>query len=395
VSKGYTSTVKYLTTEDEARLPRWRRLWKMIGLSTKPADRAAAERAIGEAYARAGLRPPERIVWCGSPLSQGIARAFASARRQPIGAAVGRKIENSTWHETDTRIARAVQGRVAATVREGVMDKLTDLVRRRVELPIRSAVGAAAAGVPEAAVESPFWESLRDWIAGQLRASVRDSISGQHDADWLGFYDYFRHVLGLRTETEALQGLIGVARAAGWWLPHERVCWVSERPSRLIRDKRGLLHSTTGPAVSFPDGWCIYLVHGVQVPARWFREAPAKELPTLQQHTIDRRLVERLGYEWLIESDGAPPLHVDEYGSLYQIGGPHDEPVMLVSVRNPPDKSGREHRYVIPVHPELCPMRETETGDIEFGEPQEPTARNAVASTYGMRGCDYSPARRT
>lgn len=36
-------------------------------------------------------------------------------------------------------------------------------------------------------------------------------------------------------------------------------------------------------------------------------------------------------------------------------------------------------------------LRHEEHGEILIGEPQKPTARNAVASTFGMRGEEYRP----
>jgi len=94
-----------------------------------------------------------------------------------------------------------------------------------------------------------------------------DSIYGAHDAGWLSFYAFFREVCGLESRTEKLAGLFALAQHAGWALPHARICWVSERHSVLRRDDRGRLHSLTGPAVAYPDGWEIYAVHGVRVPA--------------------------------------------------------------------------------------------------------------------------------
>jgi len=44
-------------------------------------------------------------------------------------------------------------------------------------------------------------------------------------------------------------------------------------------------------------------------------------------------------------------------------------------------------RDYVPVHPELRPM----LGGDELGEPQELTARNAIASTFGKRGEVYRP----
>ena len=65
-----------LTEAQKAQMAAYRDKWIEIGLSTAPADRPRAERALRAAYRAAGLREPRSIVWCGSPLAQGLTRAL-------------------------------------------------------------------------------------------------------------------------------------------------------------------------------------------------------------------------------------------------------------------------------------------------------------------------------
>jgi len=76
--------IQALTVEQEARFAEFRERWTAIGLCTDPADRPRAEAAIVRMYAQASLAAP-RIVWCGSPLSQGLTRATVAelAKRAP------------------------------------------------------------------------------------------------------------------------------------------------------------------------------------------------------------------------------------------------------------------------------------------------------------------------
>jgi hypothetical protein len=43
--------------------------WVGHGLALQPADRATAEAGVGLVYREAGLEPPRRVVWAGSPLA--------------------------------------------------------------------------------------------------------------------------------------------------------------------------------------------------------------------------------------------------------------------------------------------------------------------------------------
>ena len=86
-----------LTKEQEDRFQEFVAKWTDIGLSTAPADRPRAERAIAGMYAGSGLDLP-RIVWCGSPLSQALTRASVRASvRDSVGASVGASVGDSVW----------------------------------------------------------------------------------------------------------------------------------------------------------------------------------------------------------------------------------------------------------------------------------------------------------
>ena len=89
-----------LTKEQEDRFQEFVAKWTDIGLSTDPADRPRAERAIAGMYAGSGLDMP-RIVWCGSPLSQGLTR-------------------DSVWDSVGDSVAGSVRASVGDSVRDSV-----------------------------------------------------------------------------------------------------------------------------------------------------------------------------------------------------------------------------------------------------------------------------------
>ena len=267
--------IEALTDEQTARLTEYRDKWLAIGLSTAPANRERAEGAINTAYLSAGLKPPGRIVWCGSPLSQGLTRAIVP------------KMMND----------RSVR----------------DSVRARV------------------------WDSVRASVWASVRCSVWGSCYGQHDAPWLGFYEYFRDVVGLTAETEPLAGLIEQAKHAGWFIPHKDICWVAERHNILRRDGQGRLHCDDSPALAYPDGWAIYVIHGVRVPAVVV-EAPSsmtvEQINKEPNVEVRRVMIERFGQERYLMESRAKLIHTDEWGKLYRTELSDDEPLVMVKVVN-------------------------------------------------------------
>jgi len=102
-----------------------------------------------------------------------------------------------------------------------------------------------------------------------------------------------------------------VTESAGWYLPHEHICWISERHTTLCRNTRGQLHSIDGPAVAYPDGWEIYALNGVRVPRDLVMtsadQLDVREWCTTKQPNaeIRREAVRKVGIETVIMRLGA------------------------------------------------------------------------------------------
>ena len=325
-----------LTPEQIGRFGEFIERWTAIGLSTAPADRPRAEAAVAQMYEIAGLKPPQ-VVWCGSPLSMALTREIV-LKHPELLKDVRASVRASVWAS------------VGASVRAGV----------------------------GASVGDSIWES------------VGASVGGQHEAGWLAFYRYFHDALGLREETQRLDGLWEFAQAAGWAIPYRDICFVAERHTTLHRDERGRLHCEDGPAVAYPDGWQIHAVHGVRVPG-WVIDAPERiTVETIEaEHNseIQRVMIERFGWDRYAAEAGAEVVDHDErWGTLRRRG----EMLWLEVVNRSPEPDGTFRRYMLPLDAELRPIPDAEAGETKFGQPQKPTALNAVASTFGLTGAEYA-----
>ena len=98
--------IESLTPEQIARLPEFVDKWRQIGLSTAPADRPRAEKAIAEMYRQGGLKPPKHIVWCGSPLSMCLTKEALSKKVRAsvvdsVRASVGDSVGDSVYGQHD------------------------------------------------------------------------------------------------------------------------------------------------------------------------------------------------------------------------------------------------------------------------------------------------------
>ena len=129
-------------------------------------------------------------------------------------------------------------------------------------------------------------------------------IFGQHDAYWLGYYECWRNVFGLYSQTEPLLGLQKLARSAGWGLVFDELAVLSERPKEIHLDAQGNLHHLEGDAIQYPDGWGFCAVHGLIVPSEWVHErANVDPKKVLAEPNADLRAAwcEIVGWERIIE----------------------------------------------------------------------------------------------
>ena len=371
--------IEHLADEQLARFPEFVDKWTRIGLSTEPADRPRAEAAILAMYKQAGLPKPE-IVWRGSPMSNVL--AWASVQ-DSVRDSVWNRVWDRALASIGANLGDSMGASVGASVWTGVWTGVRDSVGDSVRDSVRDSV----------------WDSAGDSVRNSVRDSAGEdsvlagawgSLCGQHDAHWLGYYDFFREVVGMTKETQKAIPLTHLVQSAGWTIPCKHICFVSERHTTLERDDKGRLHCLAGPAVRYPDGWSIYAVHGVRVPENVVmrpEQITVTAINAERNSEIKRVMIERLGWDrWSAECGAAVIDHDDRWGTLKRGG----DVLFLEVVNGSAEPDGSFRRYVLPVDDECRPLPDPESGDDEFGEPQKLTALNAVASTYGMTGKEYA-----
>lgn len=210
-----------LTSEQISKMDEYRDKWLKIGLSTEPCDFEKSKQAVIECYKVAGLEPPKYFYLFDSPLSAAYAASLLK----------------------DTRLDNKVRDQVGAQVREQVREQVWEQVWDQV------------------------WEQVRDQVWDQVGAQVY----GCHDANWLGFYDFFIRETSV-TNVDKLNPLIELAKYCGWWAPYKNAVVFQNRPVSIKFDAAKLLHCENGPAIKYRDGFSVYSWHGVRVPGKWIEE---------------------------------------------------------------------------------------------------------------------------
>jgi hypothetical protein len=360
--------------------------WASVRMSCEPADRPAAEEGIRRMYAAAGLAPPERIVWCGGPME--IAKRLATASPDdPIGANVKAEVFDRV---------RGKVGMLAEIFRKEVVVAAVEISQRgavRAALSEhnrsteaskavnRAVVGAVDAYLCRFSVRARHlalrWRGLPHLLP---RSTFEDVVIGPEQVASLGVYEYLHDVLPSEELTRPMQGIWQIAKSAGWMVPHERVCWVSERPSLLRVDAAARLHCADGPALQYPDGWAYYAWKGVRVPA-WMIEQPEKITPDTVADVIDpvlrNSMIEIMTPERFVRMGGASRVAQDDTGILWRKfwgyrGVTIGSWTGVEVVNGTPEADGSRRRYVLRV-----PSRMR-------------TPREAVAWTYGLSSVRYA-----
>lgn len=254
-----------------------RREWLHSGLSTEPADRTAAERALTTAYAWL-RRPRPRFVWVDSP-RQAVPLVAAMPTLDVLYQWVIRPPHSgppplaSDLAASLSRLRGCLDERITRPDFEPPPPKRKS---REEPWPVLPPLHALRAGVP-------FRQVLRQGVRDALRTSLAEGFSlpvrgalgewgtpavcwyGQQEAYWIAYYDTWRR-LGLAQYAPAddrqLDVWAALARSCGWWWPGEQVCVVAERPAavRVERVPGGhheqvRLCRRDGPPLTYRDGW--------------------------------------------------------------------------------------------------------------------------------------------
>jgi hypothetical protein len=384
----------------ERELGAVRQAWLAAALTTTPADRRAAERAVRLAYQAAGLDPPSVFVWCLSPLE--MARVMADLlvdrddrREAEVAARIRRTLlqeraalrrevvaclGEQAHRELDLRLSRAVH----APLRLRVVAELT--------VPVLGQVRASLGALRWVRVDSFALRVFDQGRQDELPRSTQDDE--QHNVDWsmaelLGWPidvaafamdQAWARALGLEPG-RLTAWLMQLAGTVGWWWPFQHVAVLGERPAQARWDAAGRLHADGAPAVRYPDGFAVWAWHGVRVP-RVVIERPQRLTvgSILQEPDVEARrvMVERYGAGRFLRGAGAIREHTDDWGTLWRLDLVDEEPLVMVEVLNStPEPDGSFTTYWLRVPPTVG------------------TAREGVAWTFAMGWDDYDPRVQT
>jgi hypothetical protein len=321
-------------------------------------DQERAEAALAQHFRRLGI-PPRPVRWLEDN-KQGFLEAWSRADAlvwsvSSWAVKAARLVAAAAAPHGESHAAyRSLGGRAAAAVRLEAEDAAWRALQ-----PARHGIGSPPyrpADLPLSTVEWAWLAAaLPVWPGLPKRISVK---KGAHL--WLPFVD---------------------ALEAGLWR-----LWVLDReilaaPRPTMRVSGNRLHGETGPAVEWLGGRKCWFWRGVQVSQRVI-EDPASlhvwEIQEVANVEVRRVMLERYGVERFLRDAGATKIQTDEFGTLWRVDFPRDDPLVMVEVINhtaEPDGSFKTYMLRVP--------------------PRMKSAKQAVAWTFGLREDEYSPKVQT
>jgi hypothetical protein len=365
-----------------AHLDRWYRAaelrddWLRIALSTAPADRERAERAITGLYARLGRARP-RFHWVASP------RQAVDLLDEPPIRFGGPPDESALWH-----VARQLAVEWASLVHRldvpaGDTTAPAWWTRERAArtLPPAEAFasGASLADLLRVGVRESLRRSVHDGVRDPLRAALAEAVGeppglrwhGQHDVPSVAHQDIRRRLRpGLfdPTDDRQLDLWAEVTRSCGWWWPRDGVCVVTERttvthteaaPGALHGEVR--THNGHDVAIGYADRWGAHSWHGTAVPGWVIHEPTVERIARERNVEVRRCAIEHLGWDAYLDQarlrlvaeapdPGNPGCRLQLYDLPQQVWGTPAR--VLLAVNGSVERDGRRRRYglTVPAH---------------------------------------------
>jgi hypothetical protein len=249
---------------------------------------------------------------------------------------------------------------------------------------------------------------LKDPTGSDLRACWSQWSWGQTEMYWLGWYRFAIDRVGVKVTPEQDRRLAlreRLARSCYGVITVNAVEIAIMHPVSVSLDNAPSprLHRIDGPALLFADGYAVYAVHGIRLSPELGAKMVAGKLTAEEIRDHNNAEVRRVLVDVYNGGDsgkylrdvGAKVMHedTDPLGHprrLLCIEQGNDEPFVAVELTNSTaEPDGTHKKYTIRVDPNLRPLPVPGIRK-EYGQAQAMTCLNAVASSYGYTGEEWS-----
>jgi hypothetical protein len=346
--------------------PKWRSLAATVAPKKVKREKERATLAVTAFYAFYGRDDP-KIIWQGNPQIFELSDSppFITHFRDSLIFSVWHKLANPNW----------VCQQVGYDPRHNIF-----------RLPANMRMVLAHTQLKHARIRA-----RPDWI---LQMS---NVVSQLDADALAIAELGRTLGDIDPQITKLAAIVEeIASSCFAAILFESYCILVAKPQSIVIDDNQQMAARGTPSIEWSKKnatYRLYTIHGEVIAVN---EPPSHNNLTFVQPRQRALMIEYMGWEEFFKwADQLSPhcrkeqISKDQFGTLYRIWFNNQE-FLVVRVKNSTaEPDGSYRHFVIPVDPRLRPLPHPNKPHERPGNPQELTARNAVASTFYMTGDEY------
>jgi len=252
----------------------------------------------------------------------------AETVRNDLRYNVADSVRYNVYNNVHNNVATNVRDNVAINVRNNVYNTARDNVHHNVATNVRERVLEPVRSNVSWSVAENVAETVRNDVADNLHY-YPGSYCNVSDYGWLAYYSFFEQI-GLNLKNEAFGKFRDLINTGLYdTIQLDGLCVVSEMPIILERSPTGQLHSTTGPAIAWSDGYEIYALNGVMIDGDLYNQITnktlsAKEALTISNVQVRMEALKFLGSNQLLTDLGATPISTELGYELFKIEGVFD-----------------------------------------------------------------------
>jgi hypothetical protein len=117
-----------------------------------------------------------------------------------------------------------------------------------------------------------------------------------------------------------------LAANCGWWIPRENICFMSEKPT-VCTLVDGVIHSESGPAIEYADGFKIWAIEGIRVDEQLVMSPETQSIAQIEgekNEEIKRIRLNRYGWQRYLQETEAQVLDVSVHAWMESLMRPKD-----------------------------------------------------------------------
>ena len=337
-------TITKLTPVQEGRLVEFREEWRKVGLCCDPADFETGDDVIRGFYRRLN-KPDPIILHFSSPAMCELAVNFVFhvLKDSQLDSQLHSKLDSQLYSQLGSQL----DSQLGSQLHSELYSQLDSQLYSQLDSQLDSQLGSQLHSQLYSQLGSQLYSQLDSQLRSQLDSQLHSQLysqlgsqlysqldklrpyflnnrwGSQHWCAWEAFY-LFGHEIGVEYSAEdiaLLREWARLSKSIGWWAPWDGICFVSDRPRHVSFDAARRLHSETGMAVEYSDGWGVHAWHGLRVPAEFINDRDKITFKQIQEEgnlELRRVLRDLYGRDRYLADIGAVEVNRSAANSIYE-----------------------------------------------------------------------------